>query len=107
MEIIWFNIQEAYSYLTKHGEVFTLRDHKKKREGKMMLLSSLEGKPHYKGIVEVVFAKEIKMNKVLSKTTLYNYRGKSGFQTVEDWLKKAKKSKILYLYYVKVVKLNG
>jgi len=101
--MIWFNVREAYDYLMAHSEVFSVRSHKKKNEGKMMLLSTLEGKPHYKGIVDVTFCKEINLENPISKSMLFNYVRKSGFKTVEQWLMKASKAKVLYLYHVKLL----
>jgi len=103
--MIWFNVHEAYSFLTKYGEVFTLRPNEK-REGKCMLLSSIKGKPHYKGIVEVSFCRKINLSNVVHKAMLLNYVYKSGFKTIEEWLSKAKESKVLYLYYVKLIRLE-
>lgn len=101
--MIWFNVKEAFDYLMQYGEVFTLRPYKKK-EGKMMILSSLEGKPHYKGIGEVIFCREIDMENIISKAHLHNYYYKSGFDSVEAWLKKAKPTKKYFLYHVKLLK---
>ena len=84
----------------KYGEVYTLRP-ATKQTGKAMLLSSLEGKPYYKGIVGIHFCKVINLSKNISKSTLHNYVGKSGFASVEEWLDKLKRTQeIYYLYYV-------
>ena len=100
MGIIWFNVKEAYEYLMKYGEVYTLRDHPK-YQGNAMLKSSLEGKPFYKGMVNVEFVLLIALDVPMSKASLSRYVGKSGFKTVDEWLSKVTpKAKELYMYYV-------
>lgn len=100
MGIIWFNVKEAYEYLMRNGEIYTLRDHPK-YQGKAMLKSSLEGKPFYKGMVNVEFVLLIVLDVPMSKANLSRYVGKSGFNTVGEWLSKVPpEANELYLYYV-------
>lgn len=93
--MIWFNVKEAYDYLIENKEVFTLRPNQKKF-GKHMLLSSLEGKKHYKGTVEILANpyQPITIWKIGNKYyerccyPLENYVSKSGFPTRKKWLDK-------------------
>lgn len=106
MGIIWFNIEEAYYFLMENGEVFTLRPYKK-IEGRVMILSKLEGKPYFKGMGELIFCREIDMSDIISKAHLHNYVYKSGFNSIEEWLAKAKPIQKYYLYYLKLGEKNG
>jgi hypothetical protein len=85
--VIWFNVPEAREYLLKHGEVYTLR-RKERREGKEVLMYGGFGK---KGEVNVKFVREI-----LDWNELNRYVDKSGFRTVDEWIRKAKGSRFLY-----------
>jgi len=110
MGIIWFNVPEAYKYLMENGEVYTLRDHSKKK-GNAMLRSSLEGKPYYKGMVTIVFIGEICFTTISPMTLtrsshllLKRHVSLSGFSTIWEWLSKLKKledRQEYYLYYVR------
>lgn len=100
MTMIWFNILEAMDYLNEKGEVYTLRDHPK-TNGIAMLLSSLVGKPYYKGKVKITFVKKIDMNSQQDLTDLTPYALKSGFSNQWDWIAHVKGNpKFLYLYHV-------
>lgn len=98
--MIWFNIFEAMEYLNEKGEVYTLRDHTKE-EGIAKLLSSLVGKPYYKGKVKITFVKKIDMDSQEDLTNLGQYSSKSGFKDQWEWLIHVKGNpKFLYLYHV-------
>jgi hypothetical protein len=101
--IIWFNVEEVMNYLNEFGEVFTLRDHWK-IEGIALLMSSLVGKPYYKGKVNITYICIIDRDLEASKKTLEKYVSKSGFKTWQDWIKKAEdlglNGRWLYLYHV-------
>ena len=111
--IIWFNVPEAMNYLNQFGEVYTLRDHKKEN-GIAHLMTSLSGRPFYKGKVRIRFECELEWidgdyivvrdsyssleatHKALSK-----YAKKSGFINWHEWLAHIKGTPLtLYLYYV-------
>jgi hypothetical protein len=85
--VMWFNVSESREYLLKHGQVYTLRP-KKRREGKEILSYGGFGK---KGEVNVKFVKEI-----LDWNELNRYVDKSGFRTVDEWVRKAKGNRFLY-----------
>jgi hypothetical protein len=85
--VMWFNVPEAREYLLQYGEVYTLRP-KKRREGKEVLSYGGFGK---KGEVNVKFVKEI-----LDWNELNRYVDKSGFRTVDEWVRKAKGNRFLY-----------
>jgi hypothetical protein len=98
--MIWFNVEEAMNQLSEFGEVYTLRDHTKK-EGIAMLLSSLCGKPYYKGKVRITFVKKIDMDSQEDLTNLTPYAKKSGFKNQWEWISHVKGNpKFLYLYHV-------
>ena len=107
MTIIWFNVNEAYSFLMKNGEVYTLRDHPKV-EGKANLMSSIEGRPFYKGKVEIKLIDVFPRENVQLESLVEKYLSKSGFSTSKEWLSRVKKSdsKFLYVYLVKIEDLK-
>jgi hypothetical protein len=80
-------VEKARNYLLRNGYVYTLRP-KKRREGKEVLSYGGFGK---KGEVNVKFVKEI-----LDWNELNRYVDKSGFRTVDEWVRKAKGSRFLY-----------
>jgi hypothetical protein len=90
--VIWFNVREAREHLLRNGHVYTLRP-KRRREGKDVLMFGRFGK---RGTIYVRFVKEVK-----SDSELQNYVGESGFKSVEEWRRKAGKSR--FLYYVELV----
>lgn len=107
MPIIWFNVEEVMNYLNEFGEVFTLRDHLKS-EGTTLLMSSLVGRPYYKGKVKLKFVCVIDRQSEASMLSLEKYVSKSGFKTREAWMKKVEyledlgvnaKERWLYLYH--------
>lgn len=107
MTIIWFNVEEVMNYLNEFGEVFTLRDHLKS-EGTTLLMSSLVGRPYYKGKVKLKFVCVIDRQSEASMLSLEKYVSKSGFKTREAWMKKVEyledlgvnaKERWLYLYH--------
>jgi hypothetical protein len=106
MAMIWFNVEEVMNYLNMYGEVYTLRDHFKS-EGLNLLMSNLVGKPFYKGKVKLSFVGVIDRESETSIQTLDQYVSKSGFNTRQDWTKKAEdlglKGKWLYLYHAKKI----
>jgi hypothetical protein len=109
LAIIWFNVEEVMNYLDEFGEVFTLRDHFKS-EGTTLLMSSLVGRPYYKGKVKLKFVCVIDRESETSMLSLDKYASKSGFNTREAWMKKVEdleslglntKERWLYLYHAK------
>jgi len=103
LPIIWFNVEEAMNYLDEFGEVYTLRDHWKSN-GVHNLMSSLSGRPYYKGKVKVEYVCMIDKDTLGSKEILGKFASKSGFKSWEDWLKKAEdlglNNRWFYLYHV-------
>jgi hypothetical protein len=98
--MIWFNVKEAMNQLNEFGEVYTLRDHMK-REGIAQLLSSLLGRPYYKGKVRIAFVKKIDMNSQEDLTNLSIYSKKSGFKDQWEWIAHVKGNpQFLYLFHV-------
>jgi len=87
-------VEGAREYLEKNKFVYTLRPFERKYTG--------EGWYNYhrrdikRGDVEITFIRKIKDPEELESFVYY-----SGFETLEDWLKKAKKSK--YLYRVELI----
>lgn len=97
---IWFNIQEAYLQLTNNGEVYTIRPFKK-RNGRHLFRSNFyHGEKFF---VKVVFVKELDLALDDSKKELERYVNNSGFENVEDWLKKWTYGKTGYLHYVRIL----
>lgn len=86
--VIWFNVEEAREYLLKRGHIYTLRP-KRRRERKEVLMFGKFGK---RGVVYVRFIKEVK-----SDSELEGYVGESGFKSVTEWRRKARRSRFLYL----------
>jgi len=87
--VIWFNVKKARDFLLKNGYVYTLRP-KKRREGIDILSYGGFGK---KGVVYVIFVKEIK-----NDVELREFVKDSGFESVQEWRKEAGESR--FLYYV-------
>jgi hypothetical protein len=98
--IIWFNVKEAYEHLVQYRKVYTLREINKypRKEGKHLLMSSLNGKPYYKGKVFVEFEAELIPSQVpLSEW----YVQESGFPNLGQWVKALKNpDRPHYLYRV-------
>lgn len=97
MSVISFEVEEAKNYLEKHGFVYTLRLKKRKRVGK--------GWYNY-------FRTDVKRGNVFIKfignfctfnRKLEPYVKNSGFNSLEEWLKKAKKANYLNLYKVHII----
>ena len=91
--VIIFDYKEPRDYLEKNGFVYTLRSPKRKHVGKDWYNYHRCGIK--RGDVDITFIREIEDPEEL-EPFVYN----SGFKTLEDWLKKAKKSK--YLYWVRI-----
>jgi hypothetical protein len=106
-------VEEAMNYLNKFGEVYTLRDHKKEN-GIANLMSSLAGRPYYKGRVRIKFECELEWisgdyivvrnsysSLEATHKALRKYAKKSGFINWHEWISHIKGTpKILYLYHV-------
>lgn len=105
--MIWFNVKEAYDYLTIMNEVVTLRE-KSKRNGIHTLLSSIHGYPYGKGFVEV---KQVIYKSFIPSESidfLKTVVGNSGFRNVDEWITKLRdKDKPHYLLRVKLLKQCG
>lgn len=93
--VIWFNVREAREYLLSVGRVYTLRPKGRKREECREVLSY--GGFGKKGMVYVSFVKEIEDDRELEM-----FVEDSGFESVEEWRKKAKDNR--FLYYVMLLK---
>lgn len=106
-ESIYFNVKESYDYLVRWGQVYSLRPKRRSNTRKVVLLSTLEGSPHYKGIVKVKFVREIDLEDHLSKAMLLCYIAQSGFTGTNEWLHSCTKFwDVLYLYTVEVLELE-
>ncbi|MBA7663393.1 hypothetical protein ES703_71433 [subsurface metagenome] len=92
--MIFFNIEEARDQLLKTGIVYTLRP-KPRREGTDLAVNGSYFKNNKIGKVAIKYMGST------SELNLENYRSKSGFERLSDWLRAAKGS--LYLYEVKII----
>jgi len=90
---IRFDYPEAYHYLMTHKEVYTLRSYRKK-DGVHHLLTN-QALVKINRFVKVAFEKFIR-----SKKELEVYVRKSGYDTVEDWVKAAKGAPFLHYVYL-------
>ena len=84
---IWVNVKEARHHLLEKGFVYTLRP-KLRREGRDMLCWNGFGK---KGMGAIKLVKEIE-----DTDELKEFVKKSGFNSIADWLEKAKESRFLF-----------
>ena len=90
--VIWFNYPKAFNQLMTNGEVYTLR--KSIKNGTYVLLSRLILNPPKTGrMVKVTY-----LGRVSDKSILDNYVRKSGYETVDEWLEKAKDA--VHLHWV-------
>jgi len=83
--VIWFNIKEARQHLLKHKCVYTLRPNLK-RQGQHTLMYDKAKQ----GRVFLLFLG------IADDEALQRLVHNSGFNTVEEWRKKAKESRYLY-----------
>lgn len=91
---MWFNEPKAREQLLRKGRVYTLRSKpyrgkEKKTQGTDVLMYGVKAS---RGRVKFYFVKTIK-----STDELREYQPQSGFSSVEEWMKAAKKSKHLFL----------
>lgn len=89
--MIHFNYPEAFEYLMAHKEVYTLREHQK-AEGIHLLVSKLFLVPTER-FVRLSFEKFVR-----KRDELKAYLSKSGYGTVEAWVKAAHGAP--FLHYV-------
>lgn len=92
--VMWFNNVKARERLLKKGRVYTLRPKpyrgkEKKTQGIDVLMYDVHAS---RGKIKFYFVKTIK-----STDELREYKPQSGFSSVEEWLKAAKKSRHLFL----------
>jgi hypothetical protein len=101
---IWFNVEKARNFLLEHGLVYTLRPHRRKREGTDMLCFNGFGK---KGIVDVTYVGSFGDEGQFDEELLDDVVPYSGFDTLKDWLDAAftlsGTSGCHYLYRVKLL----
>lgn len=82
--VIWFNYPKAFNQLMTRGEVFTLR--KTIKNGVYVVLSKLVLNPPKTGrLVKVEY-----LGRIFSKEDLKDYVKKSGYDSVDDWMREAK-----------------
>ena len=91
---MWFNEPKAREQLLRKGRVYTLRSKphrgkEKKTQGTDVLMYDTHAS---RGQIRFAFLKTIK-----SPDELREYQPQSGFSSVEEWMKAAKKSKHLFL----------
>lgn len=92
---MWFNVPEARTHLLERGFVYTLRPklrYNHKKVGTDTLMYDGFGD---RGTVEYSLAKFI-----VKDTELEQYVPWSGFDSLEEWLAKAKESRFLYLVQI-------
>jgi len=92
--VLWMNNPKAREQLQRTGRVYTLRSKpyrgkEKKTKGTDVLMYDVHAS---RGEITFVFLKTIK-----SPDELREYQPQSGFSSVEEWMKAAKKSKHLFL----------
>lgn len=80
--MMFFNHPKVRAYLMAHGEVFTLRDHKR-REGRDLLVTGSRFKNARLGFGEVCL---VKIFAGLSSKALRPYLNRSGFQKCAEWI---------------------
>ena len=80
--VIIFKSEKALRYLFKYGRVVTYRIKKRKDTNKLVSILPDRGKPSIaKGFVDLIC--ELKEN---IKPELMNYRKRSGFKTLYEWI---------------------
>lgn len=106
---IIFSSKKALSFLTSHGEVYTLR--KRRKAGKAWLTAKRGGKKiadvEVKEVGRVVFRDEPYVVTDEGERPLSEFTPKSGFESTEEWIRELRKlhGKIpddLYLYHVRL-----
>ena len=91
--IIWFNYPKAFNQLMTRGEVYTLR--KTVKNGIYVLLSKLVLNPPKTGkLVRVKY-----LGRIWNKQDLEDYVKKSGYDSVDDWMKEADEDAV-HLHHV-------
>lgn len=95
--VISFEVEEAKNYLEKHGFVYTLRSFKRKRVGVNWYNYFRTDVKHGDVFIEFV-GRFCTFNKKLEP-----YAKDSGFNSLEEWLKKAKKGNYMNLYKVHII----
>ena len=93
---IYFNITKARNYLLKNKVVYTLKERKRRYLGKSQIR-----KGSFIIFEEIGWGIVSYVKTINNDNELLPYVNQSGFQEVEDWRKKAGKSK--YLYKVELI----
>ena len=105
MCIIWFNNPRALDYLARHGEVYTLRAHKKACPNGHVVVRSRYGLKA-RGFIKYVGA--IDLGDPAQVSLLGAFVAKSGFKTVDEWVRAFRElnhnANTAYLYHVVIEK---
>ena len=103
MCIIWFNHPRALDYLIRHGEVYTLRAHKKSCPSGHVIIKSRYGL-RARGLIRFVGVVDLRDPTQVSQ--LGAFVAKSGFKTVDEWVRAFRElngdATMAYLYYVRI-----
>jgi len=101
--MIWFNVEKAAKFLLANRLIFTLRPNLK-RDGLHKLRVRKENDRLH---VSIMLMREFDMTEVETKEQLEAYVKFSGFGSVDEWISHIPKpTKIMYLYFVRMVDLN-
>ncbi len=103
--MMYFLVPGVHKYLSKHGEVYTLRSPRRKKEGHEFFASSRRPfRPIGMGTVL-----HVKAFRGLNARQVARYAAKSGFKSGKDWVDqvaayhKGRLPAVVHLYHAKLV----